>query len=251
MKWFKHYTNASEDSKLIQLKDKFGKEGYANYFLFVELCASLYNQTDKHKLVIHQSIIRKKLDINYRKIESFFSLAQELTLFRYSKEDVFYSIDFPNLSKIRDNHTKNLQVTGKKVSEKFPLDKEAQQVTPPKNKNKEGELLVNSTQNFENSFKFDYQKLYNSYPRREKKGMSISRLVQIINGDEKIYSDIEKGISNYTEHCVKENITYKFILTMPSWLDERLDWLDEENGKTTIETNKKCWIDDFDFEKGE
>ena len=43
MKWFKHYTDASNNDAINRLEQEFGYEGYGVYWKITELCASKYD----------------------------------------------------------------------------------------------------------------------------------------------------------------------------------------------------------------
>lgn len=123
MKWFKHYSDASNDAKICQLEDEFGYFGYGVYFKILEFCALSWDGKSEPIFIINRKKIKSILNINYTKIESILSLCSVLNLFFFKISENNYIIQIDKLLEIKDNHTKNLQVAGNKVSENLPLDK--------------------------------------------------------------------------------------------------------------------------------
>lgn len=122
MKWFKHYTDASFDSKIAEVEQEYGLTGYAVYFKIIEICALQWDGKTNPKFKLNRKKTKSILSLNYKKTESILSLFSVLNLFNVEITENFYIIEIPNLLKIKDNHTKNLQVDGNKVSRKLPQE---------------------------------------------------------------------------------------------------------------------------------
>jgi hypothetical protein len=131
MKWFKHYSNASTSAKLNILMEKHGIEGYGKYWLLVELLADKWSG-DEPRFEIHYSTIKQRLRTYHDKItRRFLKDLNESRLMSIECKDNLCTIYFPKLLEIKDNHTKNLQVSSpklaprkeKKREEKKRLDK--------------------------------------------------------------------------------------------------------------------------------
>lgn len=84
---------------------------------------------------------------------------------------------------------------------------------------------TNSTAAFENGLKFDFVKLFDAYPRNQKRGESIALMSHKIR-DQKTYDEVARAIATYDAHCAAEGIQYSHILTFPSFWNEWTDWLD-------------------------
>lgn len=129
MKWFKHYTDASRSEKLATLREKTGLEGYARYWLLVELLSEKFDgsnttfRINKRTLGIHLGYYRHTM------AEQWLYIGKTLGLYNFHCESDVYVIVFDKLLEIKDNHTKNLQVSGNKVSPRKDKEKN-------KNKNK-------------------------------------------------------------------------------------------------------------------
>lgn len=129
MKWFKHNTDASRSLKLNQLIEKFGLEGYARYWLLIELLSEKFNGKDT-SFKIHNQTLRLHLRyFHMRSASIYLQSLSDLNLVSISIGSNYTDLKCDKLLEIKDNHTKNLQVTFQEVSENLPLDKK-------KNKNK-------------------------------------------------------------------------------------------------------------------
>lgn len=120
MKWFKHYTDASRSEKLAALVEKTGLEGYARYWLLVEFLAEKFDGTKTEFLVNRKTLGRHLGYYRPTMAQHWLDIGHTLGLFQVSlsghcqvNDDLNYLIVFPKLLEIKDNHTKNLQVTSK------------------------------------------------------------------------------------------------------------------------------------------
>ena len=77
MKWFKHYSNASDSVKLNHLIDELGLEGYGRYWLLLELLAQDFDGIND-EFEIHFRKISSKLQIKFsKKLETFLQKLQD------------------------------------------------------------------------------------------------------------------------------------------------------------------------------
>lgn len=116
MKWFKHYTTASEDEKIIELMDQFGVAGHAFYFLLLEMCAAKYDGKSEPKIVLHKRQIRVKWRVSGAKVERILHQCAALKLFAFQDTKYGIEIHWPKLLEIKDNYSKDLQGSGKKLA---------------------------------------------------------------------------------------------------------------------------------------
>lgn len=129
MKWFKHMVDAHKDPGLRAVFKKYGLEGEARFWRLVSIIAEKY-EIDTESVVLDLETIRESLRFrSATDCRPFLDLLTTQTQMVVEYSDTIVTIKWCKLSEIRDNYTKNLQVTGKNVSKKFPLDK-------IKNKNK-------------------------------------------------------------------------------------------------------------------
>lgn len=155
MKWFKHYTNASEDSAIAALEDKFGGAiAHGVFFKIVELCAAKYEGDNNFIFEFHRTTLRRKLGLTYKKIESILEVGSKYFLFFFKKTEDSYVIEFPKLSKYV--HKDGLSSSKRRASG-GPV---AGQKKEEERKEEAGEKVVaDSVQNFENQFDQDTKKI--------------------------------------------------------------------------------------------
>jgi uncharacterized phage protein (TIGR02220 family) len=123
MKWFKHYTDASNDDAINRLEQEYGYEGYGVYWKILEFCAAKYDGKSEPRFSINKVKIKSVLGLTQSKIEKILVTSSQNNLFSLEISENNYEIFFPKLAEIKDNHTKNLQATGKSLASNLPLDK--------------------------------------------------------------------------------------------------------------------------------
>lgn len=87
---------------------------------------------------------------------------------------------------------------------------------------------------FENRLKFDFPKLFDLYPRCQKRGISLNLMAERIHTQE-VYDEFEIAVTRYRKHCEREGTEQRHILTFPNFFDEWRDWLDEKTGTPKFE----------------
>jgi hypothetical protein len=213
MKWFKHYTDASRSEKLASLREKTGLEGYAKYWLLVELLAEKFDgncttfRINKKTLGIHLGYYRHTLALQW------LDIGQTLGLYKFHCEDHVYVIVFDKLLEIKDNHTRNLQVTTKSVAPR----KEENRIEKSKSNSKSAKPVIKS--------KFNIDLIYDEYPRKIGKKNGMKKLHEIIKTQES-YDKIMQGIKNYKQHCSQESIETKYIKQFSTFVNGE-HWEDE------------------------
>lgn len=122
MKWFKHYSNASESLKISKLIDEMGAEGYGQYFLLLELLATQFDGED-YLIEVHLRQIQSKLGIRFgAKCTRLLQKFTALSLIEFELEEKVYKISAPIL----------LDLQGKD----FKYSRRQREQSEPKNKNK-------------------------------------------------------------------------------------------------------------------
>lgn len=124
MKWFKHYSNASDSTSLNLIYDKLGVSGIAYYWLLIELLSEKFNGDETEFEVSLTQLSRKLRVKNVRtlnKVIQNFNETLEISI-KVCGKVVF--IDYPKLLQIKDNHTSRAKTTRKSLPSKFLLDKD-------------------------------------------------------------------------------------------------------------------------------
>lgn len=128
MKWFKHLSDASKAGELIaEIEDIFGLEGYARYFKLLEAVAYKMDTSDKCSAAYPWSKWQTFLKGKRKKLETFLVYLENKQEINLKQNGNILEIEIPKLAQLRDNHTKNLQVTSKQLAPRIRI----------KNKNKE------------------------------------------------------------------------------------------------------------------
>lgn len=111
MKWFKHMSDASEDAFIENIEEVFGWEGYGRWWKLLEIIAKKMDESNncyaEHSWVKWQSLLKGKRN----KLETFLVHCQDKGKINLEQNGNILKIICPKLLEIRDNHTKNLQVT--------------------------------------------------------------------------------------------------------------------------------------------
>lgn len=124
--YFRHYNNASEDEKIQKAIDLLGFEGYAYYFILLELLAKKCEDGFKNPIRIHQQSLRNVWRKQTQSCKKVVEKLQESGLFVATFSESFVEFDIPNLSKYLG-----------KYSTKFPSN------VSNKNKIKENKIKEN------------------------------------------------------------------------------------------------------------
>lgn len=116
MKWFKHASNARRDGFIQDLIREFGPAGYAYWFMLIETIAEDNGTNVTGEIESSLANIAKNLNISRKKLEVFLNFCQGFSKVLFTVSGNRINIKIPSLLKIKDNHTRNLQVAKKKVS---------------------------------------------------------------------------------------------------------------------------------------
>lgn len=106
MKWFKHYTNASDSVKLNHLIDDLGIEGYGRYWLLLEMLAEEFDgsSTTFH---IHSHKISSKVRIKFsKKLATFMQKLSNFHLIEFKLVGKVYEIESPILLELQSRDFK-------------------------------------------------------------------------------------------------------------------------------------------------
>jgi hypothetical protein len=106
LKWFKHFTNASDSVRLNKLIDELGVEGYGRYWLLLELIAE-ESYDGSEEIEVHLRKISAKVQIKFRKkLETFLQKLSDYSLIEFKSSEKVYKIRSLILSELQDKHSK-------------------------------------------------------------------------------------------------------------------------------------------------
>lgn len=128
MKWFKHFSNASEDESISYILEEMGPEGYGIYFLILETISMQMNEENKTYLKYSSKKWMKLLHISKRSWVNFTKTLKESQeilnkkqpLLIINEDDKFIEINCPNLLKFRDETTRKKSKTNSENSGMIP-----------------------------------------------------------------------------------------------------------------------------------
>ena len=80
---------------------------------------------------------------------------------------------------------------------------------------------------------FDFEKIYESYPRRQGKKLGLERCKRFIK-TEKQYSELIRAIDNYSRYCSENNLEVRFVKLFATFMNEYEDWTDDRNGSLNL-----------------
>lgn len=116
MRWFKHMVDASEDPTIAEIEAEFGLEGYARWWKLLEKVASQMKKPDECSASYPWEKWQTFLKGKRKKLETFLEHLENKQKINLKQNGNVLEITIPNLLKIKDNYTKNLQAADKKVS---------------------------------------------------------------------------------------------------------------------------------------
>ena len=126
MKWFKHMTDSLDDPFIQSLLDKFSHAGYIAWFGLIEIIAKENGNNITGKLDISPAFLKRKLRISQAKLRQIFGFCSTNAklLFDCSKEK--WHFEFDKILEIKDNYTRDLQVSCKKPSIEVEVEVEVE-----------------------------------------------------------------------------------------------------------------------------
>tara|TARA_Y100000296_G_C5164312_1_gene253691 strand:- start:506 stop:1309 length:804 start_codon:yes stop_codon:yes gene_type:complete len=118
MKWFKHETDVIHSEKMAKLIEEFGFEGYGRYWRIMEIIAERMDETDRCYAELPEREWLRYLVVRRPLFHRYLVVIGQLFDNKVITNGLLIRIEIPNLLKKRDNYTKNLQVTCKKLASK-------------------------------------------------------------------------------------------------------------------------------------
>lgn len=130
MKWFKHMSDAHSNPKLVSVITEHGVEAYGLYWILIELVAKGVDETDNTSVQYPLKYIQKITGFYPKKLQTLMEHLMKHGLISFNVCEKSVNISCVNILKIRDNHTKNLQVSIKNKEEEEDKEKEIKKSKP-------------------------------------------------------------------------------------------------------------------------
>jgi len=127
MKWYKHFSDALDDPFIQELMDEFSHSGYVAWFGLLEIISKENGNILTGKLSIKPEYLKRKLRISTTKLQKIFEFcsgkveenlekSQRKPKLLFNKTLEKWNFEVIKMLDLKDNYTKDLQVTSKKLS---------------------------------------------------------------------------------------------------------------------------------------
>ena len=117
MKWFKHMSSANSDDKIVAIRNEFGMWGVGVYWTLVEMVAEQMKADDpKPEGSFLMSELSGFFACKRSKLSRFLVATQNAGGMQHTLSGNIVKITIPKLLQIKDNYTKDLEVSTKKLS---------------------------------------------------------------------------------------------------------------------------------------
>jgi len=217
MKWFKHYENA-HTNHLIQsiINGPKGLENGMRYWLLLELLCKEFKK-DTTVFILSEELLKRHLRISHgAKLKKFVQVLVENSqkfdqnLFKISQNlDNFWKIETPII----------LELMGKD----FKRTRQQSGIAAPKKKEERIKKKEKNIKKDLSEISFDFEALYQKYPRKIGKKKGIEFLNRYVKNTEQ-YENISKAIENYAAHCKIQKTESQFIKHFSTFLNCWEDW---------------------------
>lgn len=122
MRWFKHYANATDSTKLNYLLAEKGVEGYGFYWLLLELLCAKFDGTQRVIDLSLDEVLAKFRLNNRRKLLSLLEVLNKLEIIPNKINGKFLQIDAAILLKLKQKDFNTKLLESDSQAEKSPLD---------------------------------------------------------------------------------------------------------------------------------
>ena len=122
MRWFKHYSNATDSTKLSFLISEKGIEGYGFYWLLLELLCAKFDGTQRVIALSFDEVLAKFRLNNRRKLVGLLEVLDKLELIPNKTIGKLIEIDAYILLKLKQKDFKTKLLESDSRAEKSPLD---------------------------------------------------------------------------------------------------------------------------------
>ena len=231
--YFRHYNDAFNDAKIQKAIELLGYEGYAYYFILIELFAKHCENEVKNPIIIHQQTVRILLRKSQQSCNKVVRKLQESGLFVVTFRESLYEFSVPNLAKYLGKYDTKLPPNApnkRKEKERKEKEKERKDIV-----GKPDDLQILDVKG--KIEKFDIESIYALYPKKEGKKKGMDRLKREIKTYEK-FTQLETAVKNYNFKCQDTDI--QFIKQFSSFASCWEDYFSIENDSGEIQN---CDID--------
>lgn len=145
MRWFKHFSNASDDDFLEELEEQFGLEGYARWWKLLEIIAKEMDKTEKcysvHSWTKWQTFLKGKRN----KLETFLVAIELRGKIKLEVNGNILKIICPKLLELRDEYSRKSGDTMDNTPDSVAVKKQKQKAEADRETKAEAPLPPNPT----------------------------------------------------------------------------------------------------------
>lgn len=127
MRWFKHMSDSLDDPFIHDLMDNFSHLGYVVWFGLIEIIAKENKNEITGKVEISPTYLRRKLRTSPTKLREVLDFCQTHLRLTVNYSEKNWEIHFPKMAEIKDNYTKDLQASCKKLAPYIEEEKEEEE----------------------------------------------------------------------------------------------------------------------------
>lgn len=228
MNWFRLDSNFWSDAYIYDMNDR-------QFRIWVTLCAMLSEQNDGEKdtfeLSLSQLSVATKCRIDGLKSQLSYILDQTKFQVSYNKDETKLQLSYPNFLKKQRSFKRDGD--GKFAPYGSPTlhNSTLHNKTYKKNIKKEKNI------------KFDFESLYEKYPRKLGKAKGLDKLRKIIKTDDD-YNKVKIGIENYATYMKNCNAEDKYIKHFSSFINQS-SWEDFQEIPRTDEDRRQEIYDEW------
>jgi hypothetical protein len=220
MKWFRHYSDASNDEFIAWIEAEFGLEGYARWWKLLEaIAAQMKPKTEQAAAVYPWPKWQTILRVKRKQLTCFLVACEKQRKINWKATDLLLTIECPKLLEIRDNYTKDWQATDKKLS----LDTDTDTDTDKKNKKKKVSV----------SFSSDFDRLWELYPRKEGRKQAERHFLASVKTPDDL-TLFEMALDNYRDHLEANDTPARFIKQGSTFFNNWADWVEPPTTEATF-----------------
>ena len=121
MKWFKHFTDASDDEFIAELEERFGLEGYARWWKLLEVVGAQFKQGGLPIAAYPWPIWQAKLRGKRNKLETFLVHLENNLRINQKLTGNILEIKIPKLLEIKDEYSRKSGHTPDTLRSPLPL----------------------------------------------------------------------------------------------------------------------------------
>ena len=107
MRWFKHLSNARRDTFLLDLRHKFGSDGYTAWFITVEMLAEIVKpETSRARIKANPRVFSDECMIPPDRLENIYQFASKRGKLRFRRTKTDWIVEIAKVLEFRDEYSR-------------------------------------------------------------------------------------------------------------------------------------------------